>query len=318
MSAVVISQAETPAAATDRLHLRLDSGELIGGDLVHLDAGFLELGDDVAVTLIQQLALQKARFGRRLADRVLVGRRELVPELLRGHQRHRRIDVVGERDVLLHFLHLVGVHVQERVFLTVDRLDLERREDLREGHRRGVRADGLPCVEGDRVRHHAQLEAGNIVQLGHGMAAVRQVAEAHAGPGEADEARRLDLLEDLLGGRTVEHGIHFLGVLEHEGQVPDLHFLHARGQRRQRADVEFLRAGLHGLKLLLVAAEQSAVIGLNLHIAVAIGADKLGELVHRRGLRMAVRHGMAELGLDFRRGGAGHQGDGSERRDGGA
>ena len=107
------------------------------------------------------------------------------------------------------------------------------------------------------------------------------------------------LLEDLLRRRAVEHRVDLLLVLEQERQVPDLHFLDAGRQRRQRADVELLRAGLHRLQLLLVAAEHRAVVRLHLDVALGVGVRQLGELVHRRGLRVAVRHRVADLGLDL-------------------
>ena len=75
----------------------------------------LNLAADIGVAFVEQLALVQAGFDGRLLDGGLVGRRQRVPELLRRHQRHRGVDVVGDRDVLLHFLHLVGVHVQQWV-----------------------------------------------------------------------------------------------------------------------------------------------------------------------------------------------------------
>ena len=115
-----------------RLDLGLHLAQIVGRDLVHSHTGRLELGDDVAVTLVEQLALQQTGFGRGLLDAGLVGGRERVPELLGGDERDRRVDVVGDGDVFLHLLHLVRPHVLERVLLSVERLDLERGEHLRE------------------------------------------------------------------------------------------------------------------------------------------------------------------------------------------
>jgi hypothetical protein len=109
------------------------------------------------------------------------------------------------------------------------------------------------------------------------------------------QAGAVELLEDLLGGFAVEQGVHFLGVGEHERQVPDLHFLDPRRQRRERADVELLRAGLDALQLLLVAAQHRAVERLQLHVVVGVLRRQFDKLVHRRRLRVAVRHRVPHL-----------------------
>ena len=233
---------------------------------------------------------------------LLVGVGETVPEFLRGDDGHGGVDVVGQRDEFLYFLHLVGVHVDQRVFLTVDGLDFQRGEHFRESHRYGVGFEGLPGFQRDRVGHHANLESLDVFKFGHRVLAVGEVTEADAGVGQADEAGRLHLLEDFFHRRAVQHRIDFLGVGEQEGQIPDLDFLDAGRQRLQGAHVELLRAGLDGLQHLLVATEQSAVEDLDLHVVVGVLASEFGKLVHRRGLRMAFRHGVAQAGGDGRKG----------------
>jgi hypothetical protein len=85
--------------------------------------------------------------------------------------------VVGDRQVLLHFIELAGQHGVERVFLAVHGLGFQRREQLGERQRHGIGAQGLEAVEEDIVLHHAQLHVCQVFQLGDGALVVGQIAK---------------------------------------------------------------------------------------------------------------------------------------------
>lgn len=147
--------------------------------------------------------------------------------------------VIGQRDVFLYFLHLVGIHVNERIFLAVDRLDFQCREHLGKGHRHGIGTEGLPGFERDRIGHHTDLEAVDILQFGHRALAVGEVTESipvHISPCTPIGSSP----EDFLAGSTIEHRINFLDAGKQERQILTCTFLDLRRERRQRTDVELL------------------------------------------------------------------------------
>ena len=217
--------------------------------------------------------------------------------------------MIGQRDVLLHFLHLVGIHVLERIFLAVDGLGFQRGEHFGEGHGHGVGAQGLPGFQGDGVGHDAQLEAGNVFKLGDRALVVGHVAEAHGRPANAVHADLFHFLEHALGDGRVVQFVDFGVIGIREGNVPDLHFLDPGGEGSQRAHIKFLRAGLHALKHLFVAAKLGAVVHLNVDVAVGVLLRQFGELVHGHGLRVRIRHGVSEPDIRGGKSVAGQQGD---------
>ena len=197
--------------------------------------------------------------------------------------------------------------MHQGVFLTVQRLDFQRREHFSKSHGDRIRADGFPGVQGHRVGHYTNFQTSHVFQLGHAALAVGQIAKAHAGPGQTDQTSWFNFLENLLGRRTIQHGVDLFFVLEHERQVPHLHFLDAGREGCQRTNVKLLRARLNGLQLLFIAAQNGAVVSLQLDIAFGVGPHQFGKLIDGGGLRMALRHGMTDLSLDLGKGRTGTQ-----------
>jgi hypothetical protein len=83
----------------------------------------------------------------------------------------------------------------------------------------------------------------------------------------------------LLAEGAVDHGVGFLRVGEHEGEVVDLEVLHLAGQDAavQRGDLD--RAALQGRHRGRVAAQRAAGEHVDLDLAARLGRHEFGELL---------------------------------------
>ena len=188
--------------------------------------------------------------------------------------------MVGDGQVLLHFIELARQHRVEGVFLTVHGLGFQRREQLGEGQGNGIGAQGLEAVQEDVVLHHAQLHVLQIFQLGDGALVVGQVAKAVFPIDQTDHALGLQSGLDLLSHGAVQHGIGLLGVGKQKWSVPDRHLGRQAHQRGGGADHHLLGAADQGLLHLRVRAQGGVADGADLHLAAAGLFHFLGEHAH--------------------------------------
>ena len=120
-------------------------------DLLQLIHRFLRGGQ-------ADLAQVVPRLERGVAQDLLLGGGELVPEYLADQDDVRCLDVVGRADVLLDFVELVRADHVERVFLPVDGLGFQCRAQLAEAQRHGRGLERLEALHEHRVQDDAQLE----------------------------------------------------------------------------------------------------------------------------------------------------------------
>ena len=180
----------------DALGRVLHAGIFGGRDLVELHALGLQLAERLLRRHHRLVALILARLGEGVAEHLLLFRRQAVPELLADDDDVLREGVVGRRDVFLHLEELVRQDDAVGIFLAVDGPVLQRGVELAERHRHRIGLERLEGFEIDRIRDHAQLQAGEILDLGDRTAAVGGVAEAETPIAEADQ---------VLLGQRVEH-----------------------------------------------------------------------------------------------------------------
>ncbi len=134
--------------------------------------------------------------------------------------------VAGHGDVLLDLIELGEPDGWDGVLLAVDGLLLEGREDLAEGHRRGVGAHGPEGLQMDRVLHGADLEALEVRWALHGVGTVGQLAEAVFIVGQKLDPLGFQGGGQLRADRAVEDGVGRLLVGDGEGQVEDVELRH--------------------------------------------------------------------------------------------
>ena len=145
-----------------------------------------------------------------------VGRQAVELAFVDEQQRDRAL-VLGENDGLGRLVVAIGLDDRERVLGGIEHAGLQRLIDLAEIHRRRDRAEGRPDLRLDRVVHHADLGAFQLLRRRGG--ALARVDVAHAGRIVADDFdaeilardQRLDALLEL---RIVEHALVVIAVLE--------------------------------------------------------------------------------------------------------
>src|SRR6218665_12459 len=209
-------------------------------------------------------------LGGGVDEGVVVWRRELVEQGLVHQEQGRRVDMTGEREVLLHLVEFGGDDHRQRVFLTVDRALLQRSEHLGERHRRGEDAKAL--VRGDMhgVFHRAHLQALEVAGFLDRALAVAHVAKAVLGPGQGLEPFAVEPGQHLLADGAVEHGARMGLVAKQEGDIQDLGLGHEIGYRAGGTERQFMRAQLHRFDRFAFGAQRRVVEGL--HLVAAAGA----------------------------------------------
>ena len=203
-----------------------------------------------------------------------------VPDLLGDHDHVRAVAVLGQRQVLLHLVELHVLDVGVRVLLAIDRLGLQRRIHLGEGHRHGVGTQGVEGVDVDLVLHHAHLDAAEVLHLVDRPLGVGRVAEAVLPPRQVDQPDRRHL-----GAEPVAH----LAV-EQLRRLPS-RCSAGRAGRTRRVPAPRRRSGTsrcsrcrkcrcaprHHLR---IVAEHAIGETLNLQLAAGLGRRALDHCVH--------------------------------------
>ena len=138
----------------------------------------------------------------------------------------------------------------------------------------------LEGLEIDRVRDHAQLQPGEILDLGDRAAAVGGVAEAEPPVAEADQILLRQRVEHRLAERAVGQRFRLLDRADDEGEVEQAEFLDDAGERGGRRRQHFLRAAAQRRLLLHLVAELRGRELADLQLAAALGGEDLGELLH--------------------------------------
>ena len=205
--------------------------------------------------------------------------------------------------ILLHVVELLCIDDGEGVFLTIDRLGFQRGEQLIDRHGNGICPHAVEHVDIHVVLHGAHLESGEVFDLAHRAAAVGEVAEAVFPVGQSDQITLLELGQNLLSKRAVEHRIGVFFVVKGKRQAEDAEFLDQIGQGGGRWRSEFLRATAQRRLHLLIATELGCRIDGDLDPSIALLVNNIGELAGSQGLWMAFRIRSAEFGLDFLGGG---------------
>ena len=141
-----------------------------------------------AFLLVEQGAHFDGGFVPGLDDGLLhVGGQGTQPVHVHDHGAGPQL-VVGFGDVLLHFIEAVGGDGDQRVVLTVHDLLLEGVEGFVHGHGNRVRAPGAVHADHDRVVGGTDLDRSEVGQLGNGLLAVGDEAEALRMPRDGDGA----------------------------------------------------------------------------------------------------------------------------------
>ena len=227
--------------------------------------------------------------------------------------------MAGDAQEFLHFVQFGCLDGHKRVFLAIDGLGLECRENFAERHRHGIGAQRLESVEEDVVLHHAHLDAVEFFRLGDRALAVGQVAKTVLPVGQVDQPGFFELLVEIHAGRAVEHRVGFFLVGKQERQVERAELFHDAHQRRTRGAHHLLGASPQCLGGWQVTTRRAAPEGVDLHLATGSGVQHFLHLLHTDTDRMVFVHPVGELDgalgkLRERRGGdqhgGGHQGGG--------
>ena len=267
-------------AVGDRLGDGAHAAELGGGELVVGHALGFQLVDRFLRRGAADLALVGPGLVGGVVHNFLLGRRELVPELLADEHDIGRVDVVGGADVLLHLEELVREDDREGVLLAVDGLRFEGAVELAEGHRHRVGLEGLEGLEEDRVGDDADLQAVEVFGPGDGPLAVGDVAKAEVPVAERHQAFLGQAGDEGLAERAVEQGIGLRERADGERKVDQPELLDDAGQRGRRRGRHLLHAALQCRLLLQLVAQGRGRELLHLQLAAALGRHQLGEALH--------------------------------------
>ena len=117
-------------------------------------------------------------------------------------------------------------------FLAIQRLALQRRVDLGEGHGRHVGAQAVEHVYEHRILDCAQRQALDVFQPIHRAPAVGDVAEAHLPVAQANEAAVAELVQLLRADGAVEHRVGLALIAGQERQVEQRELLEVSRDRK--------------------------------------------------------------------------------------
>ena len=221
--------------------------------------------------------------------------------------------MVGERRVLLHLVHLLGVHVRRRVFLTIDHAGLQRLIDFGERHHLRDRTKRAELRFQHLGRLDAELEA--LVVFRRNELLVRaHLLEAVVPIGQAGDPLLVEQAEELLAERAVGHLPQRREVRENVREIENLEFLDAdRAELGERRRQHLHRTELQRLEFFLVLVELRVRINLDLHLAVGVFRREFGEFLRSQSLRRVRRDNVAEFDDDRLLRGSRH--DEAKRRD---
>ncbi len=162
------------------------------------------------------------------------------------------------------------------------------------------------------VFHGAHLQAARIGRAGDGAFAVGHVAKAVLAPGQRDQALGRELGQQVLTDLAVQRLAGVVVVAEQEGDVQDLDVGHEVAHRAGGGDHGVLRAQLHRLDLLTLAAQGAG----REHLALVAAGGALVDLVAEHGGAYVVVRALGQHVADLEHG-LGLRGRGKGRADGG-
>ena len=200
--------------------------------------------------------------------------------------------MAAQRQVFLHLGQLGRHDHRHRVFLAVNGALLQRTDHFGPRHGRGGRTQGFEGGDVHGVFGHADLQA---LQVGRGLDrvfVVGQVAKALFAPGQRDQAAGLELAQQVLAKRTVQHSAGVGGVAEQEGNVHHTHVGHEVAQCAGGNDHGLDGAELQAFDQLTFAAQCAGGELLELKRAVGAFFDRLGP-----GLRSGTVMGIHSQGV---------------------
>src|SRR5690242_10591692 len=224
--------------------------------------------------------------------------RQAVPELLVDDHRVFDDAMLGEREILLHLVHLLSVEIRWRIFRAVDHPGLQRLIDLGERHHLRDRAEGLDLVAEHLRGLDAHLEA--LVVRGDLERPVgAEVLEAVVPVGEPGDALALELLEQVPADRAVGDLVQLFEAVEDVRQIEHLELAHAERPELGDGWREHLhRSELEGFHLLAVLEQRAVRIHLDLHPALGALFGELLEILRSLSLRRIDGDDVAELDDD--------------------
>ena len=141
--------------------------------------------------------------------------------LLVDHEDGRCPDVIRDGEALGHLVELGVGHAVVIGLDTVDRLLLQRRVDLRPGHRHRIAAIGSDGAHVERIFDDADLLALQIVGLGNVEADGQEAAHIPYAPRQRLDALGLEQREHLGPDRPIQHFPGLLARLPDERQLGD-------------------------------------------------------------------------------------------------
>ena len=116
----------------------------------------------------------------------------------------------------------------------VDHTGLQRGVQFVVGDLHAVAAHGVDHVDEHRVLHDADLHAGKIAGLLDLLALHVEGARSGVHVAKADEASRLQFVEQAGADLAVDDDVLLVEALEHVGQVEDIEIVHDRADHADR------------------------------------------------------------------------------------
>lgn len=263
----------------------------------HLHALVLEVFQQLVVGLLRHLALQRCGFGGGLGHCLAVGVRQAVPGAL-AHQERRHLEHVARQgQVLLHFVQLARMDVDQRVLLPIDHALLQRHVQLGKFDLLCLGTQRLHDVHQHCVRRGAHLQALHVFDLGDGTFAVGHVADAVVPIAQHHHAFVCRFLRQLLAQRAVQQLEGLRGGGEHERHAISgiLGHSHRHGTLRVRCHVQ--RAGAHSCDHGRIVAQLGRWRHLHLDAACGLGLEGFSKLDGGLVARIARGSAMAQSEL---------------------
>jgi len=229
--------------------------------------------------------------GRRLRCRehvLLLGGVQRIPGLVGDGDEDAVDQVVGQHQLLGHFIELGRTHRRQRVVLAVDGAGLQAQVDLAEGQGCGRGAQRFAQEQPFLGAGHAQLDALEVGWCAH----IARFTQVHLAGAQVDggEHRHVHLLgdgfEQLLPDRAVEHLLLVLRIAHHVAGGEDGELGHQLGDVKGRDGRELQVAARHGGRLGALLEQRGVQVDLRVEL---VGRGLVQRLLeHRPHLGMPV------------------------------
>ena len=187
--------------------------------------------------------------------------------------------MVGLGDVLLHFMHLLGVDVRVRVLGTVDHASLQALIDLGEAHLARIGAQGLELLIQHGGGLYAELQTTGVFRLTQFLVG-GQLLHAVVPVGQAGDVLVFHRAQQLLAGIALLEAVNRLDVVEQERQVEHLNALRVMLELGQRRSDQLYVAQQQRFHFLAVAEQGRVRVNLDFHLA---GQTLFNELLEHDG-----------------------------------